>query len=283
MIIPIKKIILEASKLDKVVKKHIKNNKIEKAFNLMGKAHVNQNLNLKLPRDFYLEPKYKAPALNLGAATKTILSPETTDSSKKDALEIYRRGSRIFKQELLKKTPPDLKKRIENNKNRKIFETKERGELPSKYESPKLVDFNHGGGKHYLEGLLSGNKLYTGYSLEKDPSKLGIQVHPDIKNNSASYRAHTFYPKSALNGYGDIPAVLTGEIPGNKMKQADNSYEAGIMRKDLIKYGQNLKIKNIEFHPEREDSLSNMDVSTKFRNIKSAGERNKRIKYEDMR
>lgn len=272
MNIPIKQIILEmATKLDKVANNYIKNGNPNKAFDLYGKNHVNQIVNLKM------HPYFGDRHL-MAAATKGFYTPNDnlSNETKSDLINVYKKSSRNYKREALKEFHLNNIKNPKNSSN--IIE------IP-KFENTKEIPFNHGGGKHFLEGFLSNNKLYKGYSLEHDNTIKGIQVHPNPNNNSRASRSIHTYPKGALNLYGDVPAVLNGTINGNKLISAPVDEEAGIKRNDLKEFGKNLNIRPLEFAPKdvNYDNLSSYQANEIYDKIFNLNKLNKRFTYEDLK
>ncbi len=104
------------------------------------------------------------------------------------------------------------------------------------------INIEHGGGKYYLEGLLSGNKNYSN-NKDTQINKPGIWVHPNTSNTEEERTP--FYASSAYN-YGDIPAKLTGNIPSNDLKKVPNGYEAFLPQESLFKNRKLLKVENID-------------------------------------
>ena len=270
MQIQIKQILLEATRLDRVANNYIKNGEHGKAFDLYGKNHVNQIVNLKM------QPESNDRHI-MSAVTKGFYTPKDnlSNETKSNLIDVYKKSSRNYKRQAQIEFD---KNNIKNNKPSQI------PEIP-KFDNNSEIPFNHGGGKHFLEGFLSNNKLYKGYSLEHDNNVKGIQVHPNPDNNSRAQRSISTYPKGALNFFGDVPAVLTGTIKGNKLISAPVDEEAGIKRKDLKEFGKNLNIRPIEFAPKEvdHDPLSSYQSANIYNKIFDLNKRNKRFTYEDLK
>ena len=241
MIIPIKKIILEASKLDKVANSYIKKREPNKALNLYEKQNAGFNRNFKISLETRAS-NLKDNTTNM-AGSLANYNDSLNDSQKKELIDVYKNNSRQVKKYGLD-NPSD--KKLNNQDKRNISNTTEMDYAgPSYITRPgykvKNIPFNHGGGKHFIEDFLKNKN--TGYNLE-DNKGSGIQVHPFPNINTRADRSYTGYPETSVNYYGDRPATLTGRIDGKHLTGAPVKEEAGISSKNT-KHIKNPKIEEL--------------------------------------
>ena len=231
MKIPIKQIILEASRLDKIAKKHINVGKPDKALHLYEKLNANFNRNFNISkenRSFDL----KEPLSNMSGALGNY-NNNLSNSHKGELIDLYKNNSRKIKQYGINN--PEIAKKYNNSEDEKYTGATK---ITRSGDKIKNIPFNHGGGKYFLEDFLKNKS--KGYRLENSHST-GIQVHPFPEINSRSSRSYSGYPHIAVNLYGERPAVLTGRIDGKFLTGAPVKEEAGI-KSTNIEHIKNPKI-----------------------------------------
>ena len=242
MIIPIKKIILEASKLDKVANSYIKKREPNKALSLYEKQNAGFNRNFKISLETRAS-NLRDNTTNMAGALANYNDSLNT-SQKKELIDIYKNNSRQVKKYGLDNFSD---KKLNNQGEQNVSNTIEMDYTgSSRITRPghkiKNIPFSHGGGKYFIEDFLKNKN--TGYNLE-DNKGSGIQVHPFPNINTRASRSYTGYPGTSVNYYGDRPAALTGRIDGKYLTGAPVKEEAGI-NSNKVKHIKNPKIEELD-------------------------------------